>query len=151
MELENVLDEKIMTVSLKAADKDDALKQMARQLKENGYIADVEAFVADIYKREKEGITGIGNGVAIPHGKSDSVSRIGVAVANLEYPIKWETLDGKPIETIFLFCVSNDQNFARNHMILLSRLAAKLADDELLDKIKQARCPRQIREYLLHG
>ena len=58
MELENVLDEKIMTVSLKAADKDDALKQMARQLKENGYIADVEAFVADIYKREKEGITG---------------------------------------------------------------------------------------------
>ena len=51
MELENVLDEKIMTVSLKAADKDDALKQMARQLKENGYIADVEAFVADIYKR----------------------------------------------------------------------------------------------------
>lgn len=77
MELENVLDEKIMTVSLKAADKDDALKQMARQLKENGYIADVEAFVADIYKREKEGITGIGNGVAIPHGKSDSVSRIG--------------------------------------------------------------------------
>ena len=79
------------------------------------------------------------------------MSRIGVAVANLEHPIKWETLDGKPIETIFLFCVSNDQNFARNHMILLSRLAAKLADDELLDKIKQARCPRQIREYLLHG
>lgn len=70
MELENVLDEKIMTVSLKAADKDDALKQMARQLKENGYIADVEAFVADIYKREKEGITGIGNGVAIPMAKA---------------------------------------------------------------------------------
>ena len=74
-----------------------------------------------------------------------------MAVANLEQPIEWETLDDKPIETIFLFCVSNDQDFARNHMILLSKLAAKLADDELLDKIKQAQCPHQIKEYLLHG
>lgn len=136
MKLKDVLDEKIIRIGMQAADKDDALRKMAGLLLENGYIDDVEGFVKDVYLREKEGVTGIGQGIAIPHGKSPNAKRLGIAIAGLASPIAWETLDEKPVEMIFLFCVSCDANFERNHMLLLSKVAARLADEELLEQIK---------------
>ena len=138
MELSEVLDKNIVCLDLDADDKDDALRKMSAMLKKEGYIKDVDDFVKDIYFRESEGITGIGNGVAIPHGKSDSVCRIGIAIALLKHPIAWESLDNNPVDLIFLFCVSGDKNFAQNHMRMLSRVAGRIADDDLLKEIKES-------------
>ena len=78
----------------------------------------------------------MGQGIAIPHGQSKSAKKLGVAIARLQDPMEWESFDEEPVDTIFLFCVSSDANFARNHMLLLSRIAARLADDDLIVELK---------------
>lgn len=148
MELREVLNKNIIKIGLNAKDKEDVLYKMAELLRQENYIKDVDLFVKDVYLREAEGCTGIGNGIAIPHGKSASAKQVGIAIATLASPIEWETLDGNPVDTVFLFCVSDDSNFARNHMILLSRVAAKLADDDLLLKIRRAKSDLEIINLL---
>ena len=69
MQLIDVLDERIIDLNAEAANKEEVLTLLAGKLKDAGYIADVEAFKKDIYLRESEGTTGIGNYIAIPHGK----------------------------------------------------------------------------------
>ncbi|MBW7572667.1 PTS sugar transporter subunit IIA [Caproiciproducens faecalis] len=139
MELKDILDSNIISVGLEADSKEDALRKMSQMLLENKNIDNVDQFVEDIFEREKIGVTGIGNGVAIPHGKSDSVKQVGIAIAVLKTPIKWETLDGKDVKTIFLFCVSNENDAAHDHLFLLSKIAKKIADDEFLAKINSAK------------
>lgn len=151
MDLRNIIDEKVIVTDLKVKNKEEAILKMANLLMENGYVNDVESFIADIYEREKEGVTGIGNGIAIPHGKSKSVNKVGIAIANLHEPIVWESLDNQDVSTIFLFCVSDDNEFAKNHLVLLSRIAAKLADDDLLKKVKSAKKANEISECLING
>ena len=144
LNLKEVLDERVITTALDVKDKEEALRKMSGMLLANGYIADVDQFMEDIYLREAEGITGIGNCVAIPHGKSKSVTRIGIAIAKLKQAIAWESLDNQKVDLIFLFCVSSDKDFAKNHMRLLSKVAARIADDDLLNQIKDSGQPQEI-------
>lgn len=148
MQLKDVLDVKIIRIGLEARNKDEAISCMTQLLYENHYIDDKDEFIKDIYLRESEGITGIGNGIAIPHGKSLSAKIPGIAIATLSHPIQWETLDGGTVDTIFLFCVNADQNFGRNHMLLLSKVAAKLADDDLIEKIRKVNSCSDMIAYL---
>lgn len=148
MELKNILDERIIDLSVKANNKDEALKHLACLLKENGYISKIDEFVNDIYIRESEGITGIGDGIAIPHGKSDEVTKIGIAIGKTEHYIEWESIDNKPVNIIFLFCVSNDVEFAKNHLMLLAKVAGKLGNDGVIEKIKKAKNKHEIIDAL---
>ncbi len=70
MEVKDIVDLDIVKTNMAAKTKDDALNDLANQLLRNGYISEVEGFIKDIYAREAEGQTGIGNYIAIPHGKS---------------------------------------------------------------------------------
>lgn len=138
MQLLDVLDERIIDLKTRARNKEEVLTYLSEKLKKAGYIDDVEAFKQDIYAREKEGTTGIGNYIAIPHGKSDSVTQVGIAIAKLENEITWETLDGKGVKLVFLFAVSNDHTYARNHMLLLADIAGKLGNDEAVEQMLKA-------------
>lgn len=101
MNVKDVLDERVIDLNMKAADKKEAITNLAGKLKNAGYIADVESYVKDIYLRESQGQTGIGHYVAIPHGKSDSVTQVGIAIGKMENEIEWETLDGEGVKLIF--------------------------------------------------
>ncbi|MBE7722518.1 MAG: PTS sugar transporter subunit IIA [Lacrimispora celerecrescens] len=148
MQLKDVLDERIIRIGLDVKDKNEALNRLSQLLYENHYIDNVDEFVKDIYLREAEGVTGIGGGIAIPHGKSLSAKQPGIAIATLKAPIQWETLDEGDVDTIFLFCVNADKDFGRNHMLLLSKVAAKLADDELIHKIRKVSSCKEMISYL---
>ena len=139
MQLIDVLDERIIDLNAEAANKEEVLTLLAGKLKDAGYIADVEAFKKDIYLRESEGTTGIGNYIAIPHGKSDSVTQVGIAIA-------WETLDDKGVRLVFLFAVSNDHEYARNHMLLLADIARKLGNDEAVERLLQVENVEELKE-----
>src|SRR5699024_11128830 len=89
----NVITEKLIRLEMKAKTKKEAILELSELLKENGIIKDVDDFSSDVFQREKEGITGIGNGVAIPHGKSASVIQTSLVVGKVETPIPWESLD----------------------------------------------------------
>ena len=146
MQLIDVLDERIIDLNAEAANKEEVLTLLAGKLKDAGYIADVEAFKKDIYLRESEGTTGIGNYIAIPHGKSDSVTQVGLAIAKLKHEIEWETLDDKGVRLVFLFAVSNDHEYARNHMLLLADIARKLGNDEAVERLLQVENVEELKE-----
>ena len=81
---------------------------------------------------------GIGNYVAIPHGKSDSVTQVGIAIGKVEDEIAWETLDGKGVKLIFLFAVGNDNENARTHLKLLAEVARTLGNDDAVQALLAA-------------
>lgn len=145
MQVIDVLDERIIDLHAQAKTKDEVLTLLANKLKDASYIDDVEEFKEDIYKRESEGVTGIGNYIAIPHGKSDSVTQVGIAIAKLEEEIEWETLDDKGVRLVFLFAVSNDHEYARNHMLLLADIARKLGNDDAVEELLQIQSMEELK------
>ncbi|MGO3608928.1 MAG: fructose PTS transporter subunit IIA [Enterococcus sp.] len=146
MEVKDIVDVDIVKTNMNAKTKADALNDLANQLLESGYITEVDGFIKDIYEREAEGQTGIGNYIAIPHGKSAYVKKIGVAIGINQEEIPWETLDGKGVKGIILFAVGNDNEGATNHLKLLSLFARKLGNDEVVGNLLQAKKPEDVVE-----
>lgn len=135
--ISDVITEDLIQLSLKAETKEEAIIELSELLYENGEISNVEEFTADVFEREKEGMTGLGQHVAIPHGKSDSVIKTSLVVGKTSKPIEWESLDGEPVQVIILFAVKNtDANTM--HIKLLQKVAILLADEEFIENLLAA-------------
>ena len=132
------IDPKTIITNLKAETKDDVLRALANAFYQEGYIGDVDEFVKSVYEREAEGATGIGNHVAIPHGKSQTVKKNGVAIAILEHEIAWESLDDTGAKVVVLFDVGVDSEGAKEHLRMLSLFAKKLGKDSVIDALLKA-------------
>ena len=154
MDIKSVLDERVIDLNMTAKNKKEAIEHLAGKLKDAGYIADVDSYIEDIYLRESQGQTGIGHYVAIPHGKSDAVKKIGIAIGRTKNMIKWESSmssDGfQDTNIIFLFCVSNDNDFAANHMMLLAELAGKLGNDARVAKLQDVTTKKELIDVILN-
>ncbi|MEW4291018.1 fructose PTS transporter subunit IIA [Rossellomorea marisflavi] len=148
MEVKDIVDLNTIHTNIRAKNKEEAIQELAETLLANGYITDTEDFLKDIYAREAMGQTGIGNYIAIPHGKSDSVKKIGVAIGITQDEIEWETLDGKGVKGIILFAVGNDNDGAQTHLKLLSLFARRLGNDEVIEKMLQSENAEDVREAL---
>lgn len=144
MDFTQVLKENTMDLNMQAKNKDEALGKLMDLLDNAGVIKSKEGFLKDVMAREAEGSTGIGNFIAIPHGKSEHVEKISVAFGKLTAPIPWETLDGKPVKVIFLFAVPNDDNTNQNHLKLLSQLATTLAHEESQEQLLAAKDKEEV-------
>jgi|SRR5699024_10218121 len=144
MDLLKVIDRANILPSSDAKNKDQIFREIAATLFENGYINETEEFVEDIYLREEQGETGIGNYIAIPHGQSDSVSETTIAIAKLNEEIEWETLDGKGVKVVILFAVQNETEFAATHLKLLAEVAKKLANNEVSESLVKATTTEEI-------
>ena len=136
--LNDVLDRNTILTNLNANAKDDVIDALARRLREHGYIASVDAFGDAVHEREKEGATGIGNHVAIPHGRSETVNKNGVAIAVLDREIEWESLDDTGAKVVVLFTVGASGDGANEHLRLLSLFARKMAKQEVIDALLKA-------------
>ncbi len=136
--LAGVIDPKTIITNIKAETKDDVLRALANAFYQEGYIGDVDEFVKSGYEREAEGATGIGNHVAIPHGKSQTVKKNGVAIAILEHEIAWESLDDTGAKVVVLFDVGDDSEGAKEHLRMLSLFAKKLGKDSVIDALLKA-------------
>lgn len=102
MEVKDIIDLKTVKTNMNVNTKEEALKELANLLLENGNISEEKGFIKDIYDREAEGQTGIGNYLAIPHGKSAYVKKIGVAIGINSTEIPWESLDDNGVKGIIL-------------------------------------------------
>ncbi len=136
--LNSILDRKTIVTGLNADNKDEVIEVLANRFKEAGYIGSVDDFVNAVYEREQEGATGIGNHVAIPHGKSETVKKNGVAIAILNNEIPWESLDDTGAKVVVLFDVGDDSEGAKEHLKMLSMFAKKLGKDEVIEKLLNA-------------
>lgn len=146
MDIKSVLDDRIICTELDANNKEEALRKMIEMLLDAGYINDTGAFYEDVLLRESQGITGIGNYIAIPHGKSSSVSKVGISIAQLKNEIKWETNDGKGVKVIFLFAVGDDNENSLEHLKLLAQVAGRIASDEAVEKLLKANSVDDIKK-----
>ena len=127
MDIKSVLDERVIDLNMTAKNKKEAIEHLAGKLKDAGYIADVDSYIEDIYLRESQGQTGIGHYVAIPHGKSDSVTQVGIAIGKVQDEIEWETL-----------AVGNDNENAKTHLRLLAEVARTLGNDDAVEALLNA-------------
>ena len=145
MNVAEVLKKENIVLGLAAKTKEEALEKMTELLYKSGSLADRDAFLADVLKRESISTTGIGNGIAIPHGKSASVSETTVAVAKVANKLEWESVDDQSVEFIVLLAVNdNDKNGV--HVKLLSEMARKLASAENCQKLVDAKTADEIIE-----
>lgn len=135
MEIKDILDPQTIQIGMKTQDKESTIKALIGKLKAHGYVNDEELFLNDIYEREAEGVTGIGNFIAIPHGKSNAVQKVGVAIGVLENEIEWETSDEHGVKIVILLSVGSDVDGARRHLKLLSTVARKLGNDDVVENL----------------
>lgn len=136
MAISDILDQRIVDFSISARNKEEVLQHMSDLLLRHNYISDKQQFIHDIYLREQEGLTGIGQSVAIPHGKSKAVLTPTIAIGKTEELIEWESIDGNPVNIIFLFVVPDNDDYTKNHMRILSELATKLGRDQVIEGLQ---------------
>ena len=133
LSLDQLIDKDIMVVNSTARNKQEVLEELGRLLEAKGYLKDVDTFIEDVYLRESEGITGIGGGVAIPHGKSKGVK---------------QTLDEGKVSVVFLFAV-RDIDANTTHILLLQQVAILLADDSFIHAVQEAKSVDELYQLIV--
>lgn len=131
--IESVLTEELIDLHLKGRTKDDVLKEMVQILYDSGRISDYDEFLADVYLREEEGMTGIGDAIAIPHGKSDSVQLTSVVVGRADGDIEWNSIDGKPVRLVIMLAIKSFDKTV--HIKLLSKIATSLCNKDTISNL----------------
>ncbi|UFJ42652.1 fructose PTS transporter subunit IIA [Brevibacillus humidisoli] len=147
MDITSLITDETILLSLEANDKADCIRQMAGQLQQTGFVADLTAYVEAVEAREETGSTGIGFGVAIPHGKSAGVGRAGLAFARLTKPIDWDSLDGKPVTLVFMIAVPENQA-GNEHLQILAALSRKLMHEPFREQLSSAASSAEIIQLL---
>lgn len=143
MDMKEFLSTDLINLDLKATTKEESIYELCQMLFEHDRITSVEDFVRDVYKREEEGETGIGQGVSIPHGKSDNVLKTSLAIGRTKESINWEGEENQPVEIIILFAVRMVDSTSV-HLKLLSQIATKLGNDEVLERLKNVEDPQKV-------
>ncbi|ONI40559.1 hypothetical protein AN639_10195 [Candidatus Epulonipiscium fishelsonii] len=129
----------LVCLKLKASDKTDAIRQMAKLIEKQGRLESYEEYVKSVLDRENEFSTNMGMGIAIPHGKSASVKVPTVAFAKVKKAMDWGE-DDDPINMIFLLAVpGNDETNANEHLRILAALSRKLIHDEFRESLLKAK------------
>lgn len=119
-----------------ASDKTDVLNQMVELMAQSGKLADVEAYRKGVFAREEEGTTGVGEGIAIPHCKSDAVKEPGLAAMVVPGGVEFDALDGAPVYILFLIAAPNTEENV--HLDVLSKLSTLLMDDSFTQSLIHA-------------
>ncbi len=143
MNISEVLKKERIALNLCAKDKEEALKTLTELLYKSGALEDKDAFLQDVLNREKISTTGIGNGIAIPHGKSANVKETTVAIGRLKDEIEWESVDDMPVKIVVLLAV-NENDKTGVHVKLLSQMARKLASEENCKKLADSKTEDEI-------
>lgn len=142
MDIREVMNEKMMVFDLKATDKVGVLKELIGVLKDNKIIDDEKAFLDVVIKREEEFSTGIGMGVAIPHGKSSLVKKASIVFGKSRSGIDYNSMDKKPAHLFFLIAVP--ENSDDLHLKVLAQLSRALMHGEVREKLQNASTPEDV-------
>jgi fructose-specific phosphotransferase system IIA component len=131
------LDKQLISYNLEAHSRKDVISKLADLFVMKGIVTDKQAYLDSVEVREKEGTTGIGDGIAIPHGQTGAVTDSQVAIAKLQSPVEWNAMDGNPVEYVFLLAIPEGGSV--EHLKILSELAGDLMDDDVRARLGKAR------------
>ncbi len=136
MRITDLLDRRSISLTGTPKTKSEALDQIIDLMVKSGKINDREAYRAQVYEREEESTTGIGEGIAIPHGKCDAVSKPGLAAMVIKDGVEFNSLDGQPVTLMFLIAAPNTKDNV--HLDVLSKLSVLLMDENFADNLRNA-------------
>lgn len=136
MRITDLLDKKSISLTAAPDSKQEALDEAIELIIKSGKIRDREAYRAQVYHREEEGSTGIGRGLAVPHGKCDAVVEPALAAMVIPQGVEFDALDQKPVQLLFLIAAPDTKK--NIHLKLLSRLSALLMDKAFAEQLKKA-------------
>ena len=136
MRITDLLDKRSISLTGAPRSKQEALDQMVDLMIQSGKINDREAYHQEVYRREEESTTGIGEGIAIPHGKGPFVDRPGLAAMVVKNGVDFDSLDGEPVHLIFLIAAPNTEDNV--HLDVLSKLSMLLMDETFAANLKNA-------------
>jgi PTS system nitrogen regulatory IIA component len=145
MDLSDLIDAKAIMPSLRANSKKQLLQHLAEKAAEMTGLPEREVFDT-ILQRERLGSTGVGNGIAIPHGKLAGVRKIVGLFARLEQPVEFEALDDQPVDLVFLLLAP--EGAGADHLKALSRIARVLRDSDTVAKIRATPDAAAIHSFL---
>lgn len=137
MRIRDLLSKESIRLDGVAENKQDALEKMVALMAASGKIADVEKYRKGVFAREEEGTTGIGEGIAIPHCKSDAVKAPGLATMVVKGGVDFDALDGAPTDLIFLIAAPDTEDNV--HLDVLSRLSVMLMDENFTNGLRNAK------------
>lgn len=146
MKIIDLLDDRSVLLDGRVADKKAALDQMVELMDASGKLRDKETYRQGVYAREQEGSTGIGEGIAIPHCKSDAVIKPGLAAMVVKDGVEFESLDGQPAHLFFLIAAPNTEDNV--HLDVLSRLSVLLMDEDFTNKLRQATSVPEFKQII---
>lgn len=141
MRITDLLDQRSILLDAAPKTKSEALDQIVDLMAKSGKIRDLEAYRKQVYLREEESTTGIGEGIAIPHGKCSAVERPGLAAMVVKDGVDFESLDGEPVTLIFLIAAPNTEDNV--YLDVLSKLSVLMMDEEFSQSLRQAESVEQ--------
>ncbi len=137
MRIKDLLSLDAIALDANPRSKKDAILEAVKLMSANGNINDADAYTKLVLDRENEGTTGLGDGVAIPHGKGSCVSKPGLAAMVVKNGVEFEALDGNPVNLVFLIAAPNTEDNV--HLDVLSKLAVLLMDENFTKSLKDAK------------
>ena len=143
MRITDLLDKRSISLDAAPADKKATLDMAVELMAKSGKLMDVEQYRAQVYAREEECTTGIGEGIAIPHGKCDAVKTPGLAAMVIKNGVDYDSLDGEPVTLLFLIAAPNTKDNV--HLDVLSKLSVMLMDENFTTSLRNA---KSVEEFL---
>lgn len=146
MKITDLIKSDAIDLNVQANNKQEILKKAVELMAHNGNIKNKEEYLELVLKREEEGSTGIGEEIAIPHGKGDSIIKPGIAAMIIPNGVDFESLDGKPVKLLFLIAAPNSKE--NIHLEVLSRLSTLLMDEKFREKLLKAKSKEEFLKII---
>lgn len=146
MRITDLLDRRSVSLSAAPKSKSEALDMAVDLMVKSEKISDREAYRKQVYAREQESTTGIGEGIAIPHGKCDAVQKPGLAAMVVKNGVEFEALDDEPVTLLFLIAAPNTED--NIHLDVLSKLSVMLMDEEFTASLRNAQSVDEFMEII---
>ena len=146
MRITDLLDKRSINLNAAPKTKSEALDMAVELMAKSGKIDDIESYRAKVYAREEESTTGVGEGIAIPHGKCSAVNAPGLAAMIIKDGVDFESLDDEPVKVLFLIAAPDTKDNV--HLDVLSKLSVLLMDENFVAKLMQAGSPEEFLEII---
>lgn len=146
MRITDLLDKRSISLTAAPKSKEEALNEAIALMAESGKINDTEGYRKQVFAREEESTTGVGEGIAIPHGKCAAVNRPGLAAMVIKDGVDFESLDGEPVTLLFLIAAPDTKDNV--HLDVLSKLSMMLMDEEFTKNLRNASTAEEFLEII---
>lgn len=146
MKITDLLSAESVDLNVSASDKQDILQKAVDLMCKTGNITDRDQYLAAVFAREEESTTGVGEGIAIPHGRCDGVKEPGLIAMVIPEGVDYEALDDEPVHLLFLIAANPQSGSA--HIDILSKLSGMLMHEEFTDALKNAKTPEEFLKII---